>query len=78
VCDGASEEERARWKLSPAQEYHYLNQSTCFQLSGVDNAKEFQVGVLIISLIIITIQRDDSQRNLSPRNRNPSPAQKIG
>ena len=45
VCDGASAEERARWKLSPAREYHYLKQSTCFELAGVDNAKEFRVRV---------------------------------
>ena len=43
MCDGASPEERQRWKLLPAKEYHYLNQSTCFELTGVSNTKEFRV-----------------------------------
>jgi myosin-5 len=43
VCDGASPEEKARWQLTAAKDYHYLNQSTCFTLPGVDNAKEFRV-----------------------------------
>lgn len=45
LCEGASDEERARWKLLPAKEYHYLNQSTCFELAGVNNAKEFRATV---------------------------------
>lgn len=43
LCDGASAEERARWFLKPAQEFHYLNQSTCFDIPGDSNAEEYQV-----------------------------------
>jgi hypothetical protein len=43
LCEGATPEERKRWFLKPASEFHYLNQSTCYQLPRVDNAEEFQV-----------------------------------
>jgi myosin heavy subunit len=43
LCDGASSEERARWFLKPAQEFNYLNQSTCFDIPGDSNAEEYQV-----------------------------------
>ena len=43
LCAGASAEQRVKWRLLPAREYHYLNQSTCFELQGVDNAEEFKV-----------------------------------
>jgi hypothetical protein len=43
LCDGASPEERARWFLKPAQEFNYLNQSTCFDIPGDSNAEEYQV-----------------------------------
>ena len=42
LCDGASSEERAAWALQPAQKFRYLNQSSCFTLSRVDNAQEYQ------------------------------------
>jgi hypothetical protein len=35
LCYGASAEEKKRWRLKPAQEFHYLRQSTCFELPGV-------------------------------------------
>lgn len=44
LCDGASAEQRELWRLQPAQAYRYLNQSTCYQLPGADNAEEFKVG----------------------------------
>ena len=46
LCDGANAEERKRWFLRPAQEFHYLNQSSCYKLNRVDNADEFQVSHL--------------------------------
>ncbi|GFR45863.1 hypothetical protein Agub_g7314 [Astrephomene gubernaculifera] len=42
LCDGASPTQRAAWRLKSAQEYRYLNQSTCFQLPGTDNAEDFK------------------------------------
>ncbi|GAB4821968.1 hypothetical protein N2152v2_009014 [Parachlorella kessleri] len=42
LCDGASEAERKLYFLRPAQEFHYLNQSTCYALSGVSNAEEYK------------------------------------
>lgn len=43
LTDGASAEQRTQWRLKTAQEYRYLNQSTCFQLPGTDNAEDFKV-----------------------------------
>ena len=43
LCDGASPAERASWQLGAPEEYHYLNQSSCTQLKGVDNAEEYKV-----------------------------------
>jgi myosin-5 len=45
LCDGASPEERQRWFLRPAQEFHYLNQSTCFDIPGDSNAEEYKVSL---------------------------------
>ena len=42
LCYGADAEERARLHLKPAAEFHYLNQSTCFELDGVDNAESYR------------------------------------
>ncbi|GAB6028580.1 Unconventional myosin-IXAa, variant 2 [Chamberlinius hualienensis] len=38
---GASEEERVAFQLKRPQEYHYLNQSACYTLEGVDEVYEF-------------------------------------
>ncbi|MEW5300071.1 MAG: hypothetical protein WDW36_003028 [Sanguina aurantia] len=45
LCDGASAAEKAAWHLRPAQEFHYLNQSSCFTLPRVDNAEEYQLTI---------------------------------
>lgn len=49
LCDGASPEERERWFLRPAQEFHYLNQSTCYDIPGDSNAEEYKVSKACIS-----------------------------
>jgi myosin-5 len=43
LCDGASPQERQRWFLRPAQEFNYLNQSTCYDIPGDSNAEEYKV-----------------------------------
>ncbi len=43
LCYGASDEERKRWSLKRAEEFHYLNQSTCYDLPRTNNAKEYEV-----------------------------------
>ena len=45
LCDGASSAEKERWCLKPPQEFHYLNQSTCYNLPRVSNADEYRVGL---------------------------------
>lgn len=47
LCDGASSAEKERWRLKPPQEFHYLNQSTCYNLPRVSNADEYRVGFAI-------------------------------
>ena len=42
LCDGASEGERGAWRLKRAQEFRYLNSSTCYELAGVSNAEEYR------------------------------------
>ncbi len=44
MCEGATAEEARRWALADARSFHYLNQSSCFELKGVDNAVEYKVG----------------------------------
>ncbi|CAI5504315.1 unnamed protein product, partial [Closterium sp. Naga37s-1] len=42
LCSGASPEEVERLKLAPAETFHYLNQSSCFELPGKEtNADEY-------------------------------------
>lgn len=48
LCDGASPEEQQRWFLRPAQEFHYLNQSTCYDIPGDSNAEEYKVSTLFL------------------------------
>ncbi|KAK9836002.1 hypothetical protein WJX81_005192 [Elliptochloris bilobata] len=42
LCAGATLEERAAWQLGAAAGFHYLNQSSCYELAGVDNAEEYK------------------------------------
>jgi myosin V len=42
LCDGASDEERAAWRLRPAREFRVLAQSSCFDVPGDSNAAEYR------------------------------------
>ncbi|CAI5489186.1 unnamed protein product [Closterium sp. Naga37s-1] len=37
LCAGATPEEAAKLKLAPPETFHYLNQSSCFELTGYSN-----------------------------------------
>lgn len=54
LCDGASEEEVAAWRLRPAREFSYLNQSTCFELEGVSDSEEYHATRKAMSVVGIT------------------------
>lgn len=54
LCYGASEDEVAAWRLKPAKEFYYLNQSKCFDLEGVSNAEEYQATRKAMSVVGIT------------------------
>jgi len=45
ICDGATPEERARWRLRPAKEFAYLSQSSCYEIPGTSNAEEYALTV---------------------------------
>ncbi|WIA40194.1 hypothetical protein OEZ86_013582 [Tetradesmus obliquus] len=60
LCDGASAEERARWFLKPAQEFNYLNQSTCFDIPGDSNAEEYQRTVTAMGKVGIPAEQRES------------------
>ena len=47
LCEGASEEEKKLLQLRPANEFRYLNRSTCFDLPRVSNAEEYAVSQYI-------------------------------
>jgi len=57
LCDGASDEERKMLHLRPANEFRYLNLSTCYELKGVSNAEEYAVsyGVQIVNLSLLVL-----------------------
>jgi len=42
LCAGVDDDERIRLRLKDASHYYYTNQSTCFNLDGVDNADEYK------------------------------------
>ncbi|ELR11773.1 myosin IF, putative [Acanthamoeba castellanii str. Neff] len=42
LLEGASPAEKQEFFLSKPQDYHYLNQSGCFTVSGVDDSSEFR------------------------------------
>eukprot|EP00879_Flechtneria_rotunda_P010956 GHRR01011448.1.p1 GENE.GHRR01011448.1~~GHRR01011448.1.p1 ORF type:complete len:975 (+),score=342.76 GHRR01011448.1:784-3708(+) len=60
LCDGASPQERARWFLKPAQEFHYLNQSTCFDIPGDSNAEEYKRTVTAMAKVGIPPQQREA------------------
>ena len=51
LCDGASPAERVAWQLGPARGFHYLAQSSCFELPGVKNAEEYKRTRRAMSLV---------------------------
>eukprot|EP00210_Caulerpa_lentillifera_P001139 g1097.t1 len=51
LCDGASEKEKQEFFLREAKHFNYLNQSTCYNLHGVDNARDYQRTRQAMSLV---------------------------
>ncbi|KAL6075618.1 Unconventional myosin-XV [Balamuthia mandrillaris] len=42
LCRGLSEEDREQWHIGPPESFHYLNQSGCTTIKGVDDAKDLK------------------------------------
>lgn len=51
LCDGASDSERVKWHLKAANEYRYLNQSTCYNLPNVNNAEEYKATIRAMTTV---------------------------
>eukprot|EP00210_Caulerpa_lentillifera_P009028 g8617.t1 len=51
LCDGASEQEKKEFFLREAKDFTYLNQSSCYELNGVDNAREYERTRQAMSLV---------------------------
>lgn len=41
LCDGASPEDRARWRLDGPQAFKLTNQSDCYSLKGISDSEEY-------------------------------------
>ncbi|GJP48412.1 hypothetical protein CLOM_g7701 [Closterium sp. NIES-68] len=61
LCAGASDEERERLKLAPAETFHYLNQSSCFEIPGKNsNAEEYQNTRRAMEVVGLTIEEQEA------------------
>lgn len=63
LCAGAEESDREAWRLKDASAYHYTNQSSCFELDGVDNAEEYRR--TMHAMDVIGISRDEQKSIMS-------------
>lgn len=61
LCYGASDEERAAFKLRPAQEFRYLSASTCFEIADGGNAEAYAQTREAMSVVGIS---DADQRSI--------------
>ncbi|KAK4750301.1 hypothetical protein SAY87_027750 [Trapa incisa] len=59
LCDGAPRDLREKLNLRNADEYNYLRQSSCFSISGVDDAEQF--GILMEALDVVHISKQDQE-----------------
>ncbi|KAM7498760.1 hypothetical protein LguiA_023174 [Lonicera macranthoides] len=59
LCAGASSVLKDRLNLKTASEYHYLNQSTCLEIDGVEDAKKFHK--LMEGLNTVRICKEDQE-----------------
>ncbi|KAL4186087.1 hypothetical protein AMTRI_Chr09g12470 [Amborella trichopoda] len=57
LCAGAPPALRGKLRLKSANEYNYLKQSTCFEIDGVDDAKNFCT--LMEALDIVHVSKED-------------------
>ena len=49
VCFGAEGQEKEDLRMGDAKSYRYINQSSCFELTGVDNAEVRRCGASLTS-----------------------------
>ena len=85
-CD-ASAENVHRFKLGNARTFHYLNQSNCYELEGVDDSKEYiatrkamdidgissdeQEGIFRVVAAILHLETLNSKRERKQTHLNP-------
>ncbi|KAL3531162.1 hypothetical protein ACH5RR_010484 [Cinchona calisaya] len=56
----ASPEDRQRYKLGDPRSFHYLNQTNCYKLDGVDDAKEYTVTRKAMDVVGINTDEQDA------------------
>ncbi|XP_042463506.1 myosin-6-like isoform X1 [Zingiber officinale] len=56
----APPEDRKRYKLENPRTFHYLNQSNCYQLDGVDDSKEYEETKKAMDIIGISFDEQDA------------------
>eukprot|EP00850_Spirogloea_muscicola_P024021 SM000424S15774 [mRNA] locus=s424:4361:16524:- [translate_table: standard] len=61
LCAGAAAEERAAYKLTSAETYHYLNQSKCYELPGKEsNASEYAKTKHAMDVVGINLEEQEA------------------
>eukprot|EP00013_Stygamoeba_regulata_P023768 CAMPEP_0177647334 /NCGR_PEP_ID=MMETSP0447-20121125/10243_1 /TAXON_ID=0 /ORGANISM="Stygamoeba regulata, Strain BSH-02190019" /LENGTH=1221 /DNA_ID=CAMNT_0019149909 /DNA_START=85 /DNA_END=3750 /DNA_ORIENTATION=- len=60
MCRGASAAEKSRWFLEDLETYHYLRQSGCTSIDGVDDAKDYHHLREAMSTVGITSEQQES------------------
>ncbi|WOK92378.1 myosin-11-like isoform X1 [Canna indica] len=59
IC-AAPPEEIEKYKLGPPKSFHYLNQSNCFELAGVSDAREYLATRRAMDIVGISAQEQDA------------------
>ncbi|XP_076939107.1 myosin-1-like [Bidens hawaiensis] len=60
LCAGAPPSLREKLNLKSANEYKYLQQSTCFSINGVDDAEEFRVVVEALDTVHVSKENQEN------------------
>jgi myosin-5 len=60
LCDGASDDEKQKWRLKSAREFRVLAQSSCFEVPGDSNAAEYRRTVEAMARVGIPQQQRDA------------------
>ena len=60
LCAGASDEERNRYNIYPANEFNYLNMGDCLEIDGVDDMKNYKEARECMTVLGFTQEEQNS------------------